>query len=66
MQGTRRRRERRDNVILITLDGARIEEMFGGMQVGILQSTLREGQKAEDAGVSPLLGRDSPKAAAKS
>ena len=38
-----------DNVILITLDGARIDEVFGGMQLSILQSTLAEGQKAEDS-----------------
>ena len=46
---------------MITLDGARIEEMFGGMQLDILQSTLREGQKVEDsASLSPLLGRVAP------
>lgn len=38
----------RHNVILVTLDGARIEEMFGGLDVSVLQSTLREGQKLED------------------
>lgn len=31
---------RGDNVILITLDGARIEEMFGGLDVDVLRSTL--------------------------
>ena len=38
-----------DNVILITFDGARTEEMFGGMQLDILQSTLRQGQRVEDS-----------------
>jgi hypothetical protein len=49
-----------DNVILITLDGARIEEMFGGMQVSILQSTLREGQKVEDSPVYRRFWAGSP------
>jgi hypothetical protein len=35
-------------VILITLDGARTEEIFGGLDAGVLASTLREGQKLED------------------
>ena len=51
-----------DNVILITLDGARIEEMFGGMQVGILQSTLREGQKVEDSPIYRRFWAESPEA----
>ena len=51
-----------DNVILITLDGARIEEMFGGMQVGILQSTLREGQKVEDSPIYQRFWAESPQA----
>ncbi|MDQ3673909.1 MAG: hypothetical protein M3365_06000, partial [Gemmatimonadota bacterium] len=37
-----------DNLILITLDGARIEEMFGGMDEGILRSTLPEKARVED------------------
>jgi Type I phosphodiesterase / nucleotide pyrophosphatase len=37
-----------DRVILITLDGARHQEVFGGLNVDILQSTLRDGQKAEE------------------
>ena len=55
-------REAGDNVILITLDGARIEEMFGGMQVGILQSTLREGQKVEDSPLYRRFWAESPQA----
>ena len=51
-----------DNVILITLDGARIEEMFGGMQVGILQSTLREGQKVEESPIYRRFWAESPQA----
>ena len=41
----------RDNVILITLDGARVEEIFGGMDLEILRSTLRPGEKVEDSSV---------------
>ena len=51
-----------DNVILITFDGARIEEMFAGLQVDILQSTLRQGQKLEDAPIYRRFWADSPKA----
>jgi hypothetical protein len=40
-----------DAVILITLDGARVEEMFGGLDLSVLQSTLRSNQKAEDQAV---------------
>jgi hypothetical protein len=35
-------------VILITLDGARTEEIFGGLDVEILTSTLKEKQRVED------------------
>jgi hypothetical protein len=37
-----------DNVILITLDGARTEEMFGGLDLDVLKSTLKDGQKVEE------------------
>jgi hypothetical protein len=36
-----------DNVVLITLDGARTQEMFGGLDVDVLRSVLREGQPLE-------------------
>ena len=36
-----------ENVILVTLDGARTQEMFGGLNRGILASTLKEDQKLE-------------------
>lgn len=35
-------------VILVTLDGARVEEMFGGLDLAVLKSTLSEKQKVED------------------
>jgi hypothetical protein len=36
-----------DRLVLITLDGARTEEMFGGLDLAILKSTLKEGQSLE-------------------
>lgn len=36
-----------ENVILITLDGARTQEIFGGLNEDILASTLKEDQKLE-------------------
>jgi len=38
----------RQAVILITLDGARTEELFGGLDLDVLKSTLRENQRVED------------------
>ena len=35
-------------VILITLDGARTEEIFGGLDLDVFKSTLREKQRPED------------------
>jgi len=37
-----------DNVILMTLDGARVEEIFGGLDLDILRSTLPQGRAVED------------------
>jgi hypothetical protein len=37
-----------DSVVLVTLDGVRTEEMFGGLDLEILKSTLGEKQKAEE------------------
>jgi hypothetical protein len=39
---------RDQRVILITLDGARIEEVFGGLDADVFKSTLRESQRLED------------------
>jgi hypothetical protein len=38
-----------DTVVLLTLDGARHEEIFGGLDVDILRSTLKEDQRVEDS-----------------
>jgi hypothetical protein len=37
-----------DSVVLITIDGARTEEVFGGLDAEVLKSTLRGAQKIED------------------
>jgi len=37
-----------DNIILVTLDGARTEEVFGGLDLEIFRSTLKADAKAED------------------
>ena len=39
----------RDNLILITLDGVRAAEIFGGLDVEILRSTLAKDAKLEEA-----------------
>lgn len=37
-----------DNVVLITLDGVRTEEIFGGLDLDVLRSTLRSDAKVEE------------------
>ena len=59
-------RDAGDNVVLITLDGARTEEIFGGLDLDILKSTLRENQKVEETPVvQALLGDDAEERRAK-
>jgi len=36
-----------DRVVLVTLDGARTQEMFGGLDLEVLKSVLRDGQSLE-------------------
>ncbi len=51
VDGTRQTVRSGDNVILITLDGVRTEEIFGGLDLEILRSTLKAGapQRVEDS-----------------
>ncbi len=49
-------------VILITLDGARVEEMFGGLDRAVLQSTLRDKQQAEDQAIYRRFWAETPAA----
>ena len=44
-------------VVLITLDGARHEEIFGGLDLDILKSTLKKDQRAEDTATYNATGR---------
>ena len=44
-----RRRVPGNAVVLITLDGARAEEIFGGLDVEVLKSTLEAEQKVEES-----------------
>jgi hypothetical protein len=37
-----------DRVVLVTLDGVRIQEMFGGLDVDVLRSTLGDARRVED------------------
>jgi hypothetical protein len=50
------------NLVLITLDGARTQEIFGGLDRDILQSTLREGETAESAAVYQRFWAPTPEA----
>lgn len=49
-------------VILVTLDGARIEEVFGGLDREILTSQLNDGQRIEDQSVYKRFWADTPEA----
>lgn len=49
-----------ENVVLVTLDGARTEEMFGGLDLDILKSTLKKGETLERMPVYRRFWADSP------
>jgi hypothetical protein len=51
-----------DNLILITLDGARTEEIFGGMDSAILQATLPKGATLEEHPLYKRLAGATPEA----
>jgi hypothetical protein len=51
-----------DRVVLVTIDGARTEEMFGGLDTAVLASTLREGQRIEDSPTYKRFWAESPEA----
>ena len=50
----------RHNVILITLDGARVEEVFGGLDAEVLRSTLDDKQRLEDSALYKQFWADDP------
>jgi hypothetical protein len=51
-----------DSVILVTLDGARIEEMFGGLDVEVLRSTLAKDAPLESDATYKRFFADTPEA----
>ncbi|MPZ16935.1 MAG: hypothetical protein GEV06_03300 [Luteitalea sp.] len=51
-----------DNLILITLDGVRVEEMFGGLDLDVLRSTLDADQNVADVPVYRRFWADTPAA----
>ena len=51
-----------DRVILITLDGARVEELFAGLDPVAFTSTLRKGQTLEDQRAYRRFWADTPQA----
>jgi hypothetical protein len=48
--------------ILITLDGARTEEIFGGLDAGVFESTLRENQTLDEQPAYRRFWAESPEA----
>lgn len=50
----------RTAVILITLDGARTEDIFGGLDAAVFTSTLRENQRLEDQPAYTRFWADTP------
>jgi len=51
-----------DRVILITLDGARHQEVFGGLNADVFKSTLRDGQKLEEQSAYKRFWAETPEA----
>ena len=51
-----------DAVVLVTLDGARTEEIFGGLDLDVLKSTLKPEQKVEESPLYRRFWADTPEA----
>jgi hypothetical protein len=51
-----------DRVVLITLDGARAEEIFGGLDRAVPQSTFKAGQRVEEHPLYRRFWADTPEA----
>jgi hypothetical protein len=52
----------RQSVVLVTLDGARTEEIFGGLDADVLASTLKKDDKLEDQPVYRRFWAETPDA----
>ena len=53
---------RGDNVLLVTFDGARVEEIFGGLDASVLQSILPENAVLEEHPLYRRFGGSTPEA----
>ena len=54
-----------DRVVLVTIDGARTEEVFGGLDLAVLESTCETAAaRRDDCRLPALLGADARGAAA--
>ncbi len=49
-----------DRVVLVTIDGARTQEIYGGLDAAILKSTLKQGQTAETSPAYRKFWAESP------
>ena len=49
-------------VILVTLDGARVEEVFGGLDKSIVESQLKDGQRLDDQPIYKRFWAPTPEA----
>ena len=50
------------SVILVTLDGARVEEVFGGLDKSIVESQLKDGQRLDDQPIYKRFWAPTPEA----
>lgn len=55
-------RHAKHNVVLVTLDGVRVQEMFEGADIGLLRSKLDEGKRLEDDPSWRRYAADTPQA----
>jgi hypothetical protein len=54
--------DRGENLVLVTLDGARVEEMFGGLDASVLRSTLPRDAVVEEHPLYKRFGGATPEA----
>ena len=62
MRRPSRRPADRRNLILITLDGARTQEIFGGLDVEVLRAGLKKDERLEDTAVYKRYWAETPEA----
>ena len=52
------------NLILITLDGARMQEIFGGLDIEVLRAGLKKDERLEARGPTSSTGQQHPRSGA--